>query len=95
MIVVGANYKRPLMPIYVVQSESHYSCLWARDASIPPPEILFEGERLPGEPEPDGPQDDDDEERPHDLMDGEEFHVCYFDQVQMSLRMSQFVTTRW
>ena len=29
LITVGSHYKRPLAPIYVVQSESHYSVLWA------------------------------------------------------------------
>ena len=28
VLTVGAHYKRPVHPIFVVQSESHYSCLW-------------------------------------------------------------------
>ena len=32
LIRVGANLKRPLSPIFVVQSEAHYSVLWAGGA---------------------------------------------------------------
>lgn len=39
LLIVGSNLKRPLSNIFVVQSESHYSCLWAQgpcpDLSLP------------------------------------------------------------
>ena len=85
-ICVGSHYKRPLMPIYVVQSESHYTCLWAKDASRAAPDIHPAGERLPGDPEPeelgaDGGYDDEEEDKPIQLADGEAFDLCYFDQM--------------
>lgn len=84
-ICVGSHYKRPLMPIYVVQSESHYTCLWAKDANAPAPDIHPEGERLPGDPEPgaygEAGYDDDDEDKPVQLSTGEAFDLCYFDQM--------------
>ena len=33
-LTVGDHFKRPELPIYVVCSESHYSCLFSTDASV-------------------------------------------------------------
>ena len=87
-ICVGSHYKRPLCPVYVVQSESHYSCLWALDANAPPPDIHHEGERLPGDPEPDldAAVEEEEEDRPRQLADGDAFDLCYFDQVRPPAR---------
>ena len=30
LLTVGSHYKRPMTPVFVVQSESHYSVLWAQ-----------------------------------------------------------------
>ena len=81
---MGSHYKRPLCPVYVVQSESHYSCLWAADANAPPPDIHAQDERLPGDPEPDldAGVEEEEEERPRQLADGEALDLCYFDQAR-------------
>lgn len=48
LVLVGRNLKRPETPIFVVQSESHYSVLWAdtenRDFSVKGEEAVAEEE---------------------------------------------------
>lgn len=82
LLTVGSHYKRPAAPIFVVQSESHYSVLWAADGSTPP-DVLPDGEeRLPGDPEGAmGDEDEDEDERPMQLPTGGAFDLAYFDQM--------------
>jgi len=72
LVRVGRNYKRPLSPIWVVQSESHYSVLWGSGRC---PDISDESEAdadadAEGEGEGEG-----------ELAAGESFEVRYFDQM--------------
>lgn len=85
LLTVGSNFKRPLTPVFVVQSESHYSVLWAQGGA--PPDVLWDpAARLPGDPEPgtEGAEDEDEEPPPAQLADGECFDLFYFDQVRAS-----------
>ena len=79
LLIVGSHYKRPHLPIFVVQSESHYSCLWAADCGARPvPDILADpSDRLAGDPEPEfgAAVDDDDEPPPPQLAAGESFDL--------------------
>lgn len=70
LLTVGSNYKRPLTPVFVVQSESHYSVLWAQGGS--PPDLLFgPEERLAGDPEPGADEEDEDCEPPVQMGEGQ------------------------
>ena len=87
LLEVGSRLKRPLSPIFVVQSESHYSVLWACGPTPPdalPPSVY----RLAGDPdELDDEGDDDDDGRwaeyggRRQLAEGEAFDLYYFDQM--------------
>jgi hypothetical protein len=84
LLIVGSHYKRPLLPIFVVQSESHYSCLWAAEAGhAPVPDVLADpADRLAGDPEPSfGADADDADDPPPQLPDGATFDLYYFDQM--------------
>ena len=82
LVKVGSNYKRPLAPVYVVQSEAHYSVLWLASEANPeltdPDEQVLYGDgaedSLPPlhEPEP-------------ELAQGASFDAFYFDQVRRLL----------
>jgi len=77
---VGSHLKRPACPVFVVQSESHYSVLWVADGT-PPPDLPWDpSEGLAGDPEPE-PSDDLDDERPPLLPDGGSIDLLYFDQM--------------
>jgi hypothetical protein len=80
LLTVGAHYKRPLAAVFVVQSESHYSVLWAPRGT--PPDLPVEpGALLAGDPEPDPAGNDDELEPSVELADGAAFDLCYFDQM--------------
>jgi hypothetical protein len=85
LIVVGSNYKRPTLPFYVVQSESHYSVLWAAAAGETPPDEIMDDESdvLPGDPDPhsEGYEPPDDDERPSHLPRDGAIDLYYFDQM--------------
>ena len=89
LLTVGSHYKRPATPVFVVQSESHYSVLWA--AAGTPPDVLWDpSERLPGDPAPtadasggeaaDG-EDEEEEPPPPQLAEGKSFDLYYYDQM--------------
>lgn len=65
----------------MVQSESHYSVLWAEGA--PPDVMASPTDRLAGDPEPEAGSlgDEDEELGPPQLAEGEAFDVFYFDQM--------------
>jgi hypothetical protein len=79
LVKVGANYKRPAGPAYVVQSEAHYSVLWLAGSANPELTDDAEEERYGDggeggaapmhEPEP-------------ELPEGNTFDLLYFDQVK-------------
>ena len=84
LITVGANYKRPLSPVWVVQSESHYSCLWASRLSQCPPDVMESaGDLLPGDPDPrsEGYEEPDEEDKPRLLGAHDALDLYYFDQM--------------
>ena len=82
LLTVGSYYKRPCTAVFVVQSESHYSVLWAQGG--PPADLLWDpSDRLPGDPMPDaGCGDEEDEELPPaQLADGDSIELNYYDQM--------------
>ena len=83
LITVGSHYKRPLAPVFVVQSESHYSVLWAGDGQTPA-DIMEDGsDVLPGDPDPtsEGYEEPDEEDRPPKLGQDGSLDLYYFDQM--------------
>ena len=84
LLIVGSNYKRPLFPIFVVQSESHYSCLWAAGCGVTEvPDVLVDpADRLAGDDEPEfGEVADEEDEPPPQLADDGSFDLYYYDQM--------------
>ena len=69
-------------PIFVVQSESHYSVLWA-NGETPPDALADPSDRLAGDPEPEAGYEAayDDEEPIAHLQPGGAFDLFYFDQM--------------
>uniref|UniRef100_A0A7S4JNG4 Deubiquitinating enzyme MINDY-3/4 conserved domain-containing protein n=1 Tax=Prymnesium polylepis TaxID=72548 RepID=A0A7S4JNG4_9EUKA len=77
LLVVGKNLKKPLAPVYVVQSESHYSCLWVEGPS-PPDLSAADGEAAVGA---DDGEEEDEEEAAMEGGPDCAFDVSYFDQM--------------
>ena len=69
--------------VFVVQSESHYSVLWAADGQTPA-DIMEDGsDVLPGDPDPtsEGYEEPEEDERPPKLGHDESLDLYYFDQM--------------
>ena len=84
----ASHYKRPCTPVFVVQSESHYSVLWAHGGT--PPDLPWApSDRLAGDPDPAEAEEEaaDEEPPPPQLADGAEpEHVAPLEAV---------IKTRW